>query len=112
MWKTVCETLDNYLERAGDPQPSEFNADEYTVRYARAIQIHEQQVRFYHPSARKRRNRRNGDVAKKVSTIHGELKAMEKFKEKLLRHNEVFTRLQALARGYLERKNRSSNQIA
>ena len=104
MWKMVCQKADEYLVSAGETLQPKPNADECSARWSRAIKIHYEQIRFYHPSKRKRQQRRNGEIAKRVSTIAGEMKAIKKFKKTLFRHKRGFTKFTNLVREYLRKK--------
>ena len=104
MWKLVCQKADEYLVSAGETLNPKPNADECSARWSRAINIHYEQIPFYHPSKRKRQQRRNGEIAKRVSTIAGEMKAMKKFKIKLFRHNHAFTKFANFVREFLRKK--------
>ena len=50
-----------------------------TRRFQTAIAIHYQLVSVFHPSPRKRKQRRQGDIAKKLSTIYTEVRVMRPY---------------------------------
>ena len=84
-WKCVTNRFDQYLLEAG---PNPFNnrqhptAEELSQRYSLAIKIHNEMVQVYHPDKRRRVKRRNGDIAKRVSTVYHELRKMTPYVKK------------------------------
>ena len=80
-WATVCKTFKRYLEEAGFEVERNPTGSQCAEQFQNANDIHNRLVRAWHPSSRKRRQRRNGDIAKRVSTVLLETRAMKKHKK-------------------------------
>jgi len=78
-WKKMCVTFDKYLAQCGIVVAAQNpTGEQLAVQFAKAITIHFEHIAVFHPCFRKRQQRRNGEVASKVSTVYTEIRKMEK----------------------------------
>ena len=80
-WSQVCRTFDTlYLAKCAFPPqprvPRTPTGTQLTQQFTKAIHVHYELVAVFHPSKKKRSQRRQGEVAKKLSTIYHEIRKL------------------------------------
>ena len=80
-WGVVAKTFDTLLLKEGIQVPARPTGPQITSQFDEGLQLHLREVCDWHPSMRTRRRNRNGDVAKKVSTIATEIRNIKKRKK-------------------------------
>ena len=93
-WGVVSKTFDKMLlEKKGIRVPARPTGIQVASQFDAALQLHLREVCDWHPRMKKRRRNRNGDVAKKVSTIATEIREIRKHKAKMNQDLEDLTTL-------------------
>jgi hypothetical protein len=85
-WAVVARTFDKLLlEKKGIRVPPYPTGEQVASQFQQGFEMHLQEIRDWHPSLKKRRRNRNGDVAKKVSTINTEIRVIGKRKKEMVK---------------------------